>query len=38
MDPDYPRATSLIQKADRTGFRLKKKLGNFFSYTMIFEK
>jgi len=38
MDPDYPRATSLIQKADRTGFRLKKKLGNFFSYTIIFEK
>ncbi len=38
MDPDYPRAKSLLQKADRTGFRLKKKLGNFFSYTIIFEK
>lgn len=37
MDPDYPRVKSLIQKAERTGFRLKKKLGNFFSYTIIFE-
>lgn len=38
MDPDYPRLKSLIQKAGRSGFRLKKKLGNFFSYTVIFKK
>ncbi|MDO9087199.1 MAG: hypothetical protein Q7U53_13415 [Anaerolineaceae bacterium] len=38
MDPDYPQAKSLIQKANRTGFRLKKKSGNFFSYTIIFKK
>jgi ubiquinone/menaquinone biosynthesis C-methylase UbiE len=38
MDPDYPRAQTLIKLANKTGFRLKKKLGNFFSYTIIFEK
>lgn len=38
MDPDYPRASSLIQKAVRAGFRLKKKLGNFFAYTIVLEK
>ena len=38
MDPDYPRAKSLIQKADSTGFHFKKKMGNFISYTINFEK
>jgi ubiquinone/menaquinone biosynthesis C-methylase UbiE len=37
-DPDYPRARTLIQKAASAGFRLKKKVGNFFYYTLIFEK
>lgn len=38
MDPDYPRAQTLIKLANKTGFRLKKKLGNFFSYTIVFGK
>jgi ubiquinone/menaquinone biosynthesis C-methylase UbiE len=37
-DPDYPLAQTLVRKADAANFRLKKKLGNFFSYTLIFEK
>ncbi len=37
-DPDYPLAQSLVRMADKANFRLKKKLGNFFSYTVIFEK
>jgi ubiquinone/menaquinone biosynthesis C-methylase UbiE len=37
-DPDYPRAGTLIRKAASAGFRLKKKLGNVFYYTLIFEK
>ena len=37
-DPDYPRAGTLIQKAASAGFRLKKKLGNVFCYTLIFER
>lgn len=37
-DPDYPLAQTLIRKAGTANFRLKKKLGNFFSYTLIFEK
>lgn len=37
-DPDYPLARTLIRKAGRAKFRLKKKLGNFFSYTLVFEK
>ena len=38
QDPDYPRAGTLIKKAAPAGFRLKKKVGNFFYYTLIFEK
>ena len=38
MDPDYPLKKTLIQKADHAGFHLKKKLGNFFSYTLVFDK
>lgn len=38
MDPDYPLARTLIDKATKVGFRLKRKLGGFFYYTLIFEK
>jgi ubiquinone/menaquinone biosynthesis C-methylase UbiE len=38
MDPDYPLAGSLEKKAQSVGFRIKKKVGNFFYYTLIFEK
>jgi ubiquinone/menaquinone biosynthesis C-methylase UbiE len=37
-DPDYPRASTLIQKAALAGFRLKKRVGGFLYYTLIFEK
>jgi ubiquinone/menaquinone biosynthesis C-methylase UbiE len=37
-DPDYPLAQTLIRKASTANFRLKKKVGNFFAYTLIFEK
>jgi ubiquinone/menaquinone biosynthesis C-methylase UbiE len=37
-DPDYPPAKTLAQKAAAAGFRLKKKVGNVFYYTLIFEK
>lgn len=37
-DPDYPRAKTLVRKANTAGFQLKKKVGNFFYYTLIFEK
>jgi ubiquinone/menaquinone biosynthesis C-methylase UbiE len=36
-DPDYPRAKTLIRKAASAGFRLRKKVGNVFYYTLIFE-
>jgi ubiquinone/menaquinone biosynthesis C-methylase UbiE len=38
MDPDYPLERTLIRQAAQAGFRLKKKLGNFFAYTLLFEK
>lgn len=38
MDPDYPRASTLTHKVQATNFILKEKLGNFFYYTLIFEK
>jgi ubiquinone/menaquinone biosynthesis C-methylase UbiE len=37
-DPDYPRASTLVRWAAGTGFKLRKKFGNFFYYTLIFEK
>jgi len=37
MDPDYPLAQTLIRLATDAGFRLKKRRGNFFYYTLIFE-
>ncbi len=38
MDPDYPRASTLIRKASAAGLRLKHKIGNAFNYTLIFQK
>ena len=38
LDPDYPLAGTLIQQASQANFRLKRKLGNFFAYTLVFEK
>ena len=38
FDPDYPLAQTLIRQASHADFRLKNKLGNFFSYTVVFEK
>jgi len=38
FDPDYPRAQRLAQLAQGEGFRLSRKVGNFFYYTLIFEK
>lgn len=37
-DPDYPRAKTLTRKAAAAGFQLKKRAGNAFYYTLIFEK
>ena len=37
-DPDYPRASTLIRLATGAGFKMKKKIGNIFYYTLIFEK
>ncbi len=38
LDPDYPLAGTLVRQAAAAGFRLKQKLGNFFYYTLVFEK
>lgn len=38
MDPDYPCAGTLIRLASAGGFRLRDRIGNFFYYTLIFEK
>jgi ubiquinone/menaquinone biosynthesis C-methylase UbiE len=38
MDPDYPLAAVLTRKVQAANFRLKEKIGNFFYYTLIFEK
>jgi ubiquinone/menaquinone biosynthesis C-methylase UbiE len=38
IDPDYPLVQTLVLKAGRAKFRLKKKLGSFISYTLVFEK
>lgn len=38
LDPDYPLARTLIRRADQAGFRLKRKLGNLFAYTLLFER
>jgi ubiquinone/menaquinone biosynthesis C-methylase UbiE len=38
LDPDYPRASSLIRLVEPSGFRLMHRLGNIFAYTLVFEK
>lgn len=38
MDPDYPLYQTLVNRAKSAGFRLRTKIGNFFYYTLIFEK
>ena len=38
LDPDYPRAKKLIDLAEKTGFDLIEKLGNWAAYTLIFDK
>jgi ubiquinone/menaquinone biosynthesis C-methylase UbiE len=37
-DPDYPLARTTIRRACAAGFRLKDRIGNFFYYTLIFDK
>jgi ubiquinone/menaquinone biosynthesis C-methylase UbiE len=37
-DPDYPLAQTLVRMASQANFRLKNQQGNFFSYTLVFEK
>ena len=38
MDPDYPSAQTLIRHAAQVGFRVQRKTGSFFSYSLVFEK
>jgi ubiquinone/menaquinone biosynthesis C-methylase UbiE len=38
MDPDYPRATTIQKWAEEADFKLGKRIGNWFYYTLIFEK
>jgi ubiquinone/menaquinone biosynthesis C-methylase UbiE len=38
LDPDYSRSRTLTQRVTPVGFRLIRKVGNFFYYTLIFEK
>ena len=38
LDPDYPRASTLVRLAKGAGFKMPEKVGNFFYYTLIFRK
>ena len=38
LDPDYPLAGKLTEKVQSARFHLVDKIGNFFYYTLIFEK
>lgn len=38
VDPDYPLARTLVDKASRAGFQLKRRRGNLIYYTLVFEK
>lgn len=38
LDPDYPLAQTLVRQAGKANFGLKKKIGNLFAYTLVFEK
>lgn len=37
VDPDYPLTKTLEKWAGQANFRLKEKMGNFFTYTLQFE-
>jgi ubiquinone/menaquinone biosynthesis C-methylase UbiE len=37
-DPDYPLAGTLVRRVTTAGFRLRRRIGGFFYYTLIFEK
>jgi ubiquinone/menaquinone biosynthesis C-methylase UbiE len=38
LDPDYPLASTTTRWAKAAGLRLRQRFGNFFSYTLVFEK
>ncbi len=38
MDPDYPRAATIQKWSEEAHFKLGKRIGNWFYYTLIFEK
>ena len=38
LDPDYPFASETIRRAEKAGFRLRGRYGNFWLYTLNFEK
>jgi ubiquinone/menaquinone biosynthesis C-methylase UbiE len=38
VDPDYPLASTLMRWTAESSVRLKQRVGNFFYYTLIFEK
>jgi ubiquinone/menaquinone biosynthesis C-methylase UbiE len=38
LDPDYPLARTTVNLAQAAGFRLKRKYGRGFTYTLVFEK
>jgi ubiquinone/menaquinone biosynthesis C-methylase UbiE len=38
LDPDYPFACETVRRAEKAGFRLKGRYGNFWLYTLNFEK
>jgi ubiquinone/menaquinone biosynthesis C-methylase UbiE len=38
LDPDYPLASETIRRAEKAGFRLRERYGNFWLYTLNFEK
>lgn len=38
VDPDYPLASTLARWASGAGFRLRRREGGLFAYTLVFEK
>lgn len=38
LDPDYPLAKNVISQAEKVGFKLGERLGNFWLYTLNFRK
>ena len=38
LDPDYPLPSETIRRVEAKGFRLKQRFGNFWLYTLNFEK